>query len=88
MAFAKYTLMRVLVFAVVAGLLYVVGVRAAYILIPLAIFLSGLFSIFVLNHTRDEASASLSNRLSTIKGRLEDATRAEDDWDENQRHQP
>lgn len=87
MAFAKYTLLRVAVFAVVAGLLYVVGVRTWYALLPLAVFVSGLFSIFVLNRMRDEASTSLSNRLTTIKRRLDDATRAEDEWDERQRPQ-
>lgn len=85
MAIVKYTVLRVLVFAVVAGLLYVVGLREWYLLLPLAVFVSGLFSIFVLNRTRDEASTSLSDRLTTIRQRLDDATTAEDDWDDAQR---
>src|ERR687891_465854 len=79
MAFLRYTLLRVLVFAVVAALLWIVGLRGFWLLL-FAIFLSGLVSIFVLSKSRDAASASLANRVSEIKRRMADKTAAEDVW--------
>lgn len=87
MAFLKYTFLRLLVFAVIAALLYLMGLRQWFLLLPVAIFVSGVFSIFVLNRTRAEASASLSNRLSAIRKRLDEATVAEDEWDDAQRRE-
>lgn len=85
MAFLKYTLLRLLVLSAVAALLFLLGLRTWYVLLPVAVLVSGVLSIFVLNRTRDDASASLSGRLSAIKNRVDEATRAEDEWDESQR---
>jgi uncharacterized membrane protein len=84
MAFLRYTLLRVLVFAVVAVLLWIVGLRGFWLLL-FAIFLSGLVSIFVLTKSRDAASASLANRVSEIKRRMAEKTAAEDAWADTRR---
>jgi hypothetical protein len=84
MAFVRYTLLRVLLFVVVAALLWIVGLRGLW-LVMFAILISGMISIFALSKSRDAASVSLSNRLSTIKRRMDERAAAEDVWDERQR---
>ena len=84
MALVKYTLLRVLVFAVVAALSWLVGLRGFWLLL-VAVFVSGLVSIVVLRRSRDEVSTSLSDRMSTIRTRLDDRTHAEDAWDDARR---
>lgn len=84
MTLLKYFLLRVLVFAAVAALLALVGLRGWWLLL-IAVVVSGLISIFALNRTRDEVSTSLSDRLSAIRNRIDESTRAEDDWDDAQR---
>jgi Protein of unknown function (DUF4229) len=84
MAFVRYTLLRVLLFLVVAALLWIMGLRGLW-LVMFAILISGMISIFALSKSRDAASVSLSNRLSTIKRRMDERAAAEDAWDERQR---
>ena len=84
MAFLRYTLLRVLVFVVVAALLWIVGVRGFWLLL-LAIFGSGVVSIFVLRRSRDAASASLATRMSEARWRMQKRTDAEDAWDDQRR---
>lgn len=86
MAFLKYTLLRLLILGAVIALLFLLGLRTWYVLLPVAVLVSGVLSIFVLNRTRDDVSASLSGRLIAIKSRVDETTRAEDEWDEAQRH--
>lgn len=83
MALLRYTLLRLLLFAVVAALCWIVELRG-FLLVLVAVFVSGLVSIVVLRRPRDEVSAGLSERLSTIRGRL-DRTAEEDAWDEARR---
>lgn len=85
MALLKYLLLRVLVFAAVAALLMLTGLPGWWVLL-VAVLVSGLISIFALRRTRDDVSTSLSDRLSTIKRRIDESTRAEDDWDNARRH--
>lgn len=84
MAFVRYTVLRVLVFAVVAALLWVVGFRGFW-LVLIAIFLSGVASVFLLTKSRDAASAALSGRVGEIKRRMAERTAAEDAWDDSWR---
>jgi hypothetical protein len=84
MAFLRYTLLRVLLFLVVAALLWIVGIRGVW-LVMFAILGSGIISVFALSRSRDAASVALANRMSTIKSRMAERTAAEDAWDDRQR---
>ncbi|HJU96359.1 MAG TPA: DUF4229 domain-containing protein [Jiangellaceae bacterium] len=80
----RYTLLRVLLFLVVAALLWIAGMRGFWLLL-IAIFVSGVVSVFVLSRSRDAASASLANRVSEVRRRMQQRTAAEDAWDEQRR---
>lgn len=82
MAFLWYTSLRLLVLGAVTALLWLLGLRGLLLLF-VAVFVSGLLSIFVLNRSREHLSASLDQRLSAIKERTE----AEDAWDDARRRQ-
>ncbi|TDD69435.1 DUF4229 domain-containing protein [Jiangella aurantiaca] len=82
MAVLRYTLLRALVFAVVAALLWLVGLRGL-VLVALGLVLSGVLSFFVLRGSRDQVSIAWDRRLRTIRER----TAAEDAWDDEQRAQ-
>ncbi|HEX6577703.1 MAG TPA: DUF4229 domain-containing protein [Jiangellaceae bacterium] len=84
MALLRYTLLRVLLFLVVAALLWIAGMRGFWLLL-IAIFVSGVVSVFVLSRSRDAASASLANRVSEVRRRMQQRTAAEDAWDEQRR---
>jgi len=70
MALLKYTLLRLALLAVTAGVLYLVGLRD-WILLFAAFLLSGVISIFALNRARDDVSSSLAQRQQMINERLE-----------------
>jgi Protein of unknown function (DUF4229) len=84
MALLRYTLLRVLLFLVVAALLWIAGLRGFWLLL-VAIFVSGVVSVFVLSRSRDAASASVANRVSQVRQRMNERTAAEDAWDEQRR---
>ncbi len=73
-----YTLMRLVLFAVVFGLLALAGVRS-FLLLALAILISGVLSYFVLWRQRTSMSDVITRRLTSFHTRLDAATRAEDD---------
>jgi hypothetical protein len=73
-----YTISRILLFAVVLGLLYVVGARGL-LLIGLAVLISGIVSFIVLSRQRDAMSGAITSRISNFRERLDEGTRAEDD---------
>jgi uncharacterized membrane protein len=84
MALLRYTLLRVLLLLVVAALLWIAGMRGFWLLL-VAIFVSGVVSVFVLSRSRDAASASVANRVSQVRQRMNERTAAEDAWDEQHR---
>jgi uncharacterized membrane protein len=84
MPLLRYTLLRVLLFLVVAALLWIAGMRGFWLLL-VAIFMSGVVSVFVLSRSRDAASASVANRVSKVRQRMNERTAAEDAWDERRR---
>lgn len=57
-----YTLARIALLAVVAGMLYLAGARGALLLL-LALIISGLLSYIVLGRLRDMISVGISNRV-------------------------
>ena len=73
-----YTISRILLFAVVLGLLYVVGARGL-LLIGLAVLVSGIVSFIVLSRQRDAMSGAITSRITNFRERLDEGTRAEDD---------
>jgi hypothetical protein len=84
MAFLRYTALRLLLFVVVAALLWIIGIRDYWLLL-FAILVSGGLSLFVLSRSRDELSASLVNRRERIRQRLAERTAAEDAWNDQVR---
>jgi hypothetical protein len=73
-----YTTSRILLFAVVLGLLYVVGARGL-LLVGLAVLISGIVSFIVLSRQRDAMSGAITSRITNFRERLDEGTRAEDD---------
>ncbi|NDL57700.1 DUF4229 domain-containing protein [Phytoactinopolyspora mesophila] len=84
MAILRYTMLRVLILAVIGALLWLVGFRGFGLLLA-AFFASGIVSIFVLRRSRDDVSMVLDKRVSTIKTRLEQRTAEENAWNDVQR---
>lgn len=84
MALLRYSLLRALLLVVVGALAWLAGLRGFWLLL-VAVFVSGVLSIFVLNRNRDEVSRSLATRMSTIKNRLGEQSCAEDAWDDARR---
>lgn len=84
MALVRYTALRLLVFAVVAALLWIFGLRGYWLLL-VAVLLSGFVSLFVLNRSRDELSAAYVERRERIKQRMAERTAAEDAWNDQAR---
>jgi membrane protein implicated in regulation of membrane protease activity len=70
MALLKYTLLRLALLAVTAGVLYLLSLRG-WILLFAAFLISGIISIFVLNRARNEVSASIASRQQRINQRME-----------------
>jgi hypothetical protein len=73
-----YTSARILLFVVVLGVLYLVGVTGLPLL-ALAVLISGLLSFVVLSRYRDAMAGSITSRISNFRQRLDEGTRAEDD---------
>jgi len=73
-----YTTARILLFAVVLGLLYLVGARGL-LLVGLALVVSGIVSFVVLSPQRDAMSGAITSRISQFRQRLDEGTRAEDE---------
>ena len=73
-----YSAARVLLFAVMLGLLYLVGARGL-LLVGLALVVSGIVSFVVLSPQRDAMSGALTSRISQFRQRLDEGTRSEDE---------
>jgi hypothetical protein len=81
MTLLRYTALRLFIFAVVAALLWIFGLRGFWLLL-VAIMVSGFASLFILNRSRDELSRALVERREKIKQRLADRAAAEDAWND------
>jgi membrane protein implicated in regulation of membrane protease activity len=79
MALLKYSLLRIGLLAVTAGVLYLLGLRD-WLLLFVAFLVSGIISIFVLNRARDDVSVRLAQRQQAINDRLQESS-AEDEPD-------
>lgn len=74
----KYTLARLLLFAVAWGLVYLLGARELLALL-LAVLISGLASYVLLSRQRDAVSTRLSGRVADMRRRIDEGAAAEDD---------
>jgi Mn2+/Fe2+ NRAMP family transporter len=73
-----YTGARVALFALAVLGLYLAGARGV-LLFGLALLISGIVSFVVLSRQRDAMSGALVSRLRSVRERLDEGTRAEDD---------
>ncbi len=74
----SYTALRLGLFVVAFGLLYLAGARSI-LLLALAILISGVVSYFVLSPQRNAMSGAIAHRFTGFRERLDAATRAEDE---------
>lgn len=73
-----YTTARILLFVAATGLLYLAG-ATGLLLLGLALLISGAASYILLSRQRDAMSGALVNRFRTLRARLDQGARAEDD---------
>jgi hypothetical protein len=71
MAVVRYTVLRVLLAAAVAGVLWLVGVRSGWVLVLLGILGAGMLSPFLLRRQRDAVAGTLDARSQEARRRLE-----------------
>ena len=74
----RYTLMRLGLFAASAGVLYLVGMRG-FLLWAVALLTSGALALVWLRRDRDEMSAGISNAVSKVNRKFDEANAKEDD---------
>jgi Protein of unknown function (DUF4229) len=72
-----YTLARIALFAATAGVLFLVGARG-FLLLALAILLSGVISFVLLSRQRDAVSSSVTERAGRIRRGLAEGAARED----------
>ena len=72
-----YTVARLALFAAVLAPLYLLGMRG-FLLLVLAVVLSGVLSLVLLNRVRAGFSSVVSGYFSRVNQRIDAATRAED----------
>jgi Protein of unknown function (DUF4229) len=73
-----YTAVRLLLFAVAVGLIYLAGARGL-LLIALALLVSGAASYVLLSRMRDSMAGSINRRIESVRSRIDQGTRVEDD---------
>lgn len=83
MSLLYYTLLRILMLVSVGGLAYAFGMRG-FLLLVVAFVGSGIISYFVLDRIRNNAGQQLGGFFHRINDRIDAATRAEDDDEDEQ----
>lgn len=73
----SYTVLRLGLFVVAFGLLYLAGARSL-LLLGGAILISGVISYFALSAQRSAMSGAISRRVTSFRDQLDAGTRAED----------
>jgi hypothetical protein len=72
-----YTVSRLALFAATAGVLYLVGARG-FLLLALAILISGIISFVLLSRQRDAVSARVTARAARMRENLAEGAARED----------
>jgi Protein of unknown function (DUF4229) len=73
----SYTVLRLALFAVLLGLLYLAGARNI-LLVGGAAIASMVISYFALGRQREAMAGSISKRIANARERLDEGTRSED----------
>jgi hypothetical protein len=73
----NYTVLRLAIFAVALGLLYLAGARGI-LLVGLAAVVSAIISFIVLARWREAMAGSISRRIANARERLDEGTKIED----------
>ena len=73
-----YTTARILLFVAAVGLIYLAGARGL-LLLALALVVSGAASYILLSRQRDAMSGALMSRIRTLRARIDEGAKAEDD---------
>ncbi len=73
-----YTLARAVLLAATAGVLFLVGARG-FLLLGLAILISGVISFVLLSRQRDAVSTSVTERAARMSRALAEGSAREDD---------
>jgi NADH:ubiquinone oxidoreductase subunit 2 (subunit N) len=73
-----YTTARILLFVAAVGLIYLAGARVL-LLLALALVVSGAASYILLSRQRDAMSGALMSRFRTLRARIDEGAKAEDD---------
>jgi hypothetical protein len=73
----SYTVLRLAIFAVALGVLYLVGAREI-LLVGGAAVISAIASYVILARQREAMAGSISQRITNVRERLDDGTKAED----------
>lgn len=75
-----YTAARIMLFVAAVGVLYLIGARS-WLLILLALVVSGVVSLLLLSRQRDAMSGAITSRITSFRQRLDEGTRREDGAD-------
>lgn len=78
MALLRYSTLRFLLLLAAGAVLYAVGLRGLPLLL-LALLVSGIASLFLLDRQRDDLGSSVGGWFSRINARIDASARAEDD---------
>jgi Mn2+/Fe2+ NRAMP family transporter len=73
-----YTGARAVLFAVALGLIYLAGARGL-LLFALALLVSGIASYVLLSRMRDAMAGSIGHRIESVRSRLDEGSRVEDE---------
>lgn len=84
-AFIVYTALRLLVLAVVWGVLQLTTPLRGLLAIAVALLISGLVSLFVLDRQRERLSIGVAGFFGRLNARIDASSRAEDEWDDERR---
>ncbi|MCO5968017.1 DUF4229 domain-containing protein [Actinoallomurus soli] len=77
-----YTLARLALFGATAGVLFLAGARG-FLLLALAILISGVISFVLLSRQRDAVSSSVTQRAARMRENLAAGAAREDEDDED-----
>ncbi|MFC6237123.1 DUF4229 domain-containing protein [Longivirga aurantiaca] len=73
-----YTGLRLLLLAVTAGVLWLIGLREPLILLVFAFLISGVISVFALNRRREVAAVEVVTAVQKVNQRIEESASSED----------
>jgi predicted lipid-binding transport protein (Tim44 family) len=73
-----YTLLRLLILGLTAGVLWLLGLRQPMILLVFAFLISGVISIFALNRRREVAAVEVVTAVQKVNQRIDSSAAAED----------